>query len=70
MDRPWSVICGDLDRATGRRFPPVVGGGRGYVMQPRSSAVDALEQMLHDPVIMEGLPRVFAEFSERVFGPA
>jgi hypothetical protein len=33
MDKPWSVICGELDRATGRRFPPIVGGGRGYVMR-------------------------------------
>jgi hypothetical protein len=42
MDRPWSLICGDLDRATGRRFPPVVGDGRGVVMQADVSLRDTL----------------------------
>jgi hypothetical protein len=29
MDRPWSEITLPADRATGRRYPAVVGGGRG-----------------------------------------
>lgn len=29
MNRPWSEIVLDADRRTGRRFPAVVGGGRG-----------------------------------------
>jgi hypothetical protein len=41
MERPWAVICGDLDRATGRRFPPVVGPGRGYVMGRTSDLTEA-----------------------------
>jgi hypothetical protein len=32
----------------------------------QSTALATLEEMLRDPVIMEGLPRAFAQFGEQV----